>query len=282
MKKLFTILLSIMTFGIAHKTYGQINLIHTFENNVGFTSGLIDGEVNIFSESYPYPIGTYHFTEVDAENNTYTVRIYNGNFTLQSNKTYYLSAPEGYSLSSAYPTRKLFNSDDKYEFLVSLRKKDYTSYDNESQRLILEDENGGVIKDFGTAYSISPYYFIHVVNNQRRYMITKSVYDENKESKTTTEIYSVPGSGIPSGRIDQSAEYRTPPYPNPTNYTIFLPYLLKSGDFAIMNIYSINGQLIEQKQIGYDFDKIELDVSAFPKGIYLYEVNGQSNKFVVD
>ena len=48
-----------------------------------------------------------------------------------------------------------------------------------------------------------------------------------------------------------------------------------------MNIFNINGQLIESKKIGYDFDKILLDVSGYAKGMYIYEVKNVSNKFVV-
>ena len=49
-----------------------------------------------------------------------------------------------------------------------------------------------------------------------------------------------------------------------------------------MRISNIQGQLVELKQIDYVFDKIILNVSNYSKGVYIYEVNGVSNKFVVE
>ena len=51
---------------------------------------------------------------------------------------------------------------------------------------------------------------------------------------------------------------------------------------SIMNIFNTKGQLIEAKQIDFSFDKILLNISNYSKGVYLYEVNGISKRFVVD
>lgn len=48
-----------------------------------------------------------------------------------------------------------------------------------------------------------------------------------------------------------------------------------------MHIYSLTGQLLKAIQIDYNFDKIELDVSDFNVGEYIYEYKGISNKFNV-
>jgi len=71
-------------------------------------------------------------------------------------------------------------------------------------------------------------------------------------------------------------------YPNPAKTTINLPYRLKQGETSVMNIYNANGQLMETKKIDFVFDKIQLNVSGYTKGIYFYEVNGVSNKFIVN
>jgi len=71
-------------------------------------------------------------------------------------------------------------------------------------------------------------------------------------------------------------------YPNPANTTITLPYQLKQGEKSAMHIYNINGQLVETKQVDYVFDKILLNVSSYASGTYFYEVNGVSNKFIVN
>ena len=38
-----------------------------------------------------------------------------------------------------------------------------------------------------------------------------------------------------------------------------------------MNIYDINGRLIEQKPIGYHFNNIVLETSDYKAGTYIYE-----------
>ncbi|MDR1678374.1 MAG: T9SS type A sorting domain-containing protein [Prevotellaceae bacterium] len=71
----------------------------------------------------------------------------------------------------------------------------------------------------------------------------------------------------------------SPPYPNPANTIVTLPYKLAQGKTSVMNIYSTSGQLIESKQIDSVFDRILLNVSGYAKGIYLYEANDVSNRF---
>jgi hypothetical protein len=111
------------------------------------------------------------------------------------------------------------------------------------------------------------------VNNQ--FKLSMYNYDNN-----TTEIYSLPGTManvVPQigGNIFQS------PYPNPANSTITLPYQLKQGEISTMRIYNMDGQLIETKQIDSAFDKILLNVSNYRRGMYIYEVNGESKRFIV-
>jgi hypothetical protein len=70
-------------------------------------------------------------------------------------------------------------------------------------------------------------------------------------------------------------------YPNPATSFINLPFELNKGETSTMNIYDINGRLIEQKPIGYHFKNLELNVSNYKAGTYIYEYNGKSNRFVV-
>ena len=71
-------------------------------------------------------------------------------------------------------------------------------------------------------------------------------------------------------------------YPNPSKTIINLPYSLEKGQSAIMKIYKTNGQLIEQKLINSTFNKIRLNVNSYQSGVYIYEFNGISKKFVVN
>jgi len=85
-----------------------------------------------------------------------------------------------------------------------------------------------------------------------------------------------------SFRSAQADNLKRLPYPNPTNTAINLPYNLEKGETSVMRISSITGQLVEIIQIDFTADKILLNVSGYAKGVYLYEVNGVSNRFIVE
>jgi len=72
------------------------------------------------------------------------------------------------------------------------------------------------------------------------------------------------------------------PYPNPAKQIINLPYQLEKGKQATMKIVDINGKQIISKLIDSSFDKLLLDVSEYQKGLYMYEYNGKSGKFLVE
>ena len=95
------------------------------------------------------------------------------------------------------------------------------------------------------------------------------------------EIYSLPGN-MPNSITKFNSPNTQMPYPNPINTIINLPYILNDGQTSIMSIFNSNGQLIEQKQIDSVFDKILLNVESYQHGVYVYEYNGISNRFIVN
>jgi hypothetical protein len=52
-------------------------------------------------------------------------------------------------------------------------------------------------------------------------------------------------------------------YPNPAKTIIVLPYVLEKEQTSMIKIYKLNGQLVEQKQIDSDFDKLFLNVEFY-------------------
>ena len=257
--------MSVLTLAVLSAN-AQINLQHTFDGTVSANGG-------IQMEQDAYPANTYVSAAVSG--NSYVVKIYNGDYSLNTNNTYSFTPPTGYKVTGVSMSRKMFNSDDDYEFLVNYEKTDYVS-DNTRAKAILYNKSGGVIKDFGTAYSVYVYTYLHVINNTLRLMVTK--FDSNSNT-TKTEIYSVPGTPAASAPSLKAKEVQNA-YPNPANAEINLPYQLAQGE-ATMNIYNANGQLIESKVINSTSDRITLNVSGYVPGMYFYEVNGISNKFIV-
>ena len=257
----------------------QITLEHTFKNeNVSVMSGNVNGKPN-FSVEKLFPVGSFYLTEV--VNNSVHIKAYNPDYTLIIDKTYSLTPPTGYKVSHVWVFKKVFNTDDNYELLVTFSKISPVSNDNEACRLILYDSNRNVIKDFGAGHMFYIGNLVYIINNSCKVRIVRRLYSGGENFVDNTEIYSVPGDPSAYDAGNTSVDSFSSPYPNPANTYITLPYKLNEGEFAVMNIFNINGQLIETKKIGYDFDKILLDVSGYAKGMYIYEVKNVSNKFVV-
>ena len=270
-KKVFLISAMVVTLGLSQVANSQINLEKTFNESVSW-----NGSIHI--EQDAYPANTYYSAGVVG--NSYVVKVYNADYSLRTNNTYNFTPPAGYKVSSVSMSRKIFNTDDNYEFMVNYVRTDNT-LDNTREKVILHNQNGTIIKDFGSAYMVSVYPYPHIANNRFRLIVTKYYYNGSL-SDPQIEIYSLPGTPPVSTMSVKADEYQSSPYPNPANAVITLPYQLAAGETSVMNIYSINGQLIERKQIDSVFDKILLNVSNYAKGMYIYEVKGVSNRFVVE
>lgn len=251
MKKQFIIFLGLSL--IIGKVSAQLTLDHTF-------SGYL-------LRSYPYveePIGLYYNAGYFNSN---TFFLYNSNYTLY--KTVVVNLPSGYTLSSVSSLGKhIINTDDKAEFFVNAL---HSSTYQHVAKIINED--GTLIQDLGQASSC---FFggIYKIGDQLRLDIIKG------GSNYQTEVYICQGNynAVESFEIENSTMH---PYPNPTTTLINLPYHIDKGTVSTINIYNINGQLVDSYNIGGDFEMITIDVNNYAKGIYVYEYNGISNRFVV-
>ena len=247
-KTIFCLWATATVFLCTLTSMAQITLEHTFDEYVYFAGG------------------TYGDAGVFICQNEYNIKLYNTDYSLYKNIE--IIPPTGYSASIDYFTKKLFNDDNKIEFMVT-----FHSLTANMEKLCLCNEDGTILKDFGEARTIR--YSVYKVDEQWKLFLYK--YENENYA---VEIYSLPGkisNAVPQvgNNIFQS------PYPNPANSTITLPYQLNQGETSTMRIYNLNGQLIESKQIDATFDKILLNVSNYRKGLYLYEVNGVSKRFVV-
>jgi len=258
MKKIVFCLLataSMMLF--SQTTNAQINLEHTFEGSVRFS--------NTISSIVPYytsDLGDvdFYITYMDANQ----IKLYNIDYSLYKS----INLPAGYVVMyAAFFTKELFSNDNKIEFIAHICKEE-----GDGEKIIICNEDGMILKEFVNGYE--PFFsYIYKVNGQFKL----SMYNDNNN---TTEIYSLPGTM--SNAVPQTgSNIFQLPYPNPANSTITLPYQLKQGEISTMRIYNMNGQLIETKQIDSAFDKILLNVSNYRKGMYIYEVNGESKRFIV-
>lgn len=75
-----------------------------------------------------------------------------------------------------------------------------------------------------------------------------------------------------------------PAYPNPASKWITLPYIINDnqGAKAELQIFSIDGRLVERRSINANDRAVSINVENYAHGIYTYRINGVARKFVVE
>jgi len=199
------------------------------------------------------------------------LKFYDDNYSLL--KTVSINKPAGYSMGILLPSDKLFNSDNLLEFICV-----FTKYSPQDYQLKLFNENGILIKDFGSAYFMNPY----LIENGNTYKLLIRKYIVSGSSVIgSDEIYSLPGS-LPNKVSEINSSNLLNPFPNPTNDFLIIPNTLSNGTTAILKIYNQQGQLVDKKNIqGSYTNEIRLNTVNYTPGLYYYEYNGISNKFIV-
>lgn len=235
---LVAIVLTIGVLGLG-SVNAQINLLHTFEYDDDGNTPSANGMKDISRD------------DMDFSGYIYWNKIYNEDFSLR--KTIDIpAAPSGYVYGNSnlrYVSKKLFNQDDKLEFLISFRG-------NNNDIFGVYNEDGILLKEFtGNDYSIR-------LTPKGEYRLTIS-----NEYGGTQEIYSLPGKLSVASSVTKKATE--------------LAYKLRPGETATMKIYDAKGRLIDTKQVDYVFNKILLNTTNYSRGVYVYEINGLAKKFTV-
>jgi hypothetical protein len=55
---------------------------------------------------------------------------------------------------------------------------------------------------------------------------------------------------------------------------------LKNGQNGTLEVFEINGKTVTQKNVVGQNGEINLDITVLNEGVYIYIVNGQTNRFV--
>lgn len=243
--------------------YGQINLEHTFTSDKGAGSG-----VSFFITQTK---GIMYYSIGDTITNQ--IRFYNQDYSLYKSVT--INRPKGFTINVTLPSEQLFHSNNSIEFICYFLKGVTSGY---VSKLIIYDENGTIIKDFGLYNS---YMFPILISNGYFSKLNLRSVLMNANKQFVDEVYSLPGN-MPSNLPELKISRVKSAYPNPSKSTINLPYALGSNEVSNMRIFKENGQLVDQKIIDSMFDRIILNVESYEKGIYYYEYNGITNKFIVN
>lgn len=203
-----------------------------------------------------------------------SISIYNWNGSLY--RTVSVTPPSGYSVQTVLClSKKIINNDDKVEMCVVFVS---STTDNSSHKMWLINEDGTKLNDFGNAYSWSSGYASY--NGENHLNVYKVLIDENYNVSYTTIIYNCSGTGSLGVSQPNNTELGAA-FPNPANNTITLPYKLNNKVSSEIHIFDANGHLLSSIPVGAHFNEIKLDISSFPAGIYIYECDGITNRFVV-
>ena len=191
-----------------------------------------------------------------------TITIYNLDGTLYRQLAY-PKCPTGTTMTKLYLTTNLFNDNDSVEFFYKYNRG-YQSIDT----TIVSNENGNVLMSLpGEGLE---FFFSNSIGEH--FMLMEGVYGHS--------IYKI--NPIKTSISQTKIQLQKMPFPNPSKTTVNLPYQLSLGQQATMKIFDVNGKSIVTKQIDATSDRLQLDVSNYTKGMYLYEYNGKSGKFVVE
>jgi len=286
MKTFSKIFASIMLLISSSAVFAQIELVHSVHSlnsmHFYFSGTKIYSEIGDFlSRDFSgIPEGFFDII-IDKEKNTVSMNTYSNDFSSVTTKTVQLSSFDDYKIVDVDVSQHIFNNDDELEFIVTYQKKvyDYEQY-NEIQKLVLFDSKGNVIKDFGKAYMI---YWemecIYIINNQPYVVIGKVASDYSY----TNEIYSVPTTVNPNQLKSATLSNTTlSAFPNPAKTYVNLSYNVSGVEDAVMTITDASGRVVEQKTVNAMSDKLHLNVANYKRGMYFYEVQGYTGRFIVE
>ena len=244
-KNLFSLLLSTI---ITSYAFGQITLEKTYssENLQVYTNS---------TETFYYSVGQ----------NLSTIKIYNADYTLK--KQFTLASPVDISSYDNFILSKnIFNTDNLLE-IVTISG----NYPNYSIKIYNED--GVLVKDFGTGYQFEDEFDFHVYydtnSNKNKLRLFKS-------SSNSTEIYNLSTNSLTTKEITDKNKLTA--FPIPTNK--ILNIVNPNNGNNSLQVYDENGKIVINKLFTNSEKTISLDVEFLPNGLYLYKIGNFSSKFL--
>lgn len=278
----------------------QITLLHTFEGQVS----LVTYDYNNTYQNAQYLNGISYATTalyydnsfqeifrqgrwytLNLNNNTLVLSFWNENFQSAGTKSIAFPYIENYEVSSfsltgnTYST-KLFNDDDAVEYLVKYRLTNaYTSgksgreYVNMQEKLLLLKEDGTILYDFGTCNYFNEGYYVYYIGDIWMYTVQKGYYDWDSNIRSyQTDVYQI-NKQSPQG-LSQISPAHLPAYPNPAISEINIP----SPHAQDVRIYDMNGRLVDTRN--GNGDVVNVNVSSYPSGNYIYQTQENSGVFI--
>jgi hypothetical protein len=256
------IIFSLIASGlITNLSYGQATLERSYKTK----SFDYDNHNSFKTKS-----GINYFT---LDDNTNTLQFFDSNHDLY--KTVIIPVSSGYTLDYISTINDvLFNSDDLIEFIAFSG----SNTNSNIRKATLINENGVVLQEFG---------------NRQKALVIKGIGGTYKlitylepfgQIPATTDhafdVYSLPGTTLNSVTNKKIGENLLVGYPNPAANKIAITNPLKNGEKDVLEVFDINGKKVLQINISGGNPEINLDITDLTRGIYIYRINGNTNKFI--
>jgi hypothetical protein len=252
----------ITTFGISVVTFGQATLEHSYQ-----TKKWQYEQTNAFKTD----AGLNFYTLDDS---TGILLVYNASHNLI--KTINIPIPSGYTINYLYGiTDKLFNADALIEFIICFN---YENGGDNPDILTLINENGTILQQYGNK---SEAYFIKGTGGAFKMITVSNPYSQFPTVNNFFEydVYSLPGTTL-NVLQNKSAENSFFGFPNPTENKIAITNNLENGQIGTLEVFDTNGKKVMQKNVFGENGEINLDVTELSNGVYIYKLNGQTNRFI--
>lgn len=250
----------IATALISNMSFGQAILEHSYKTKVWDYDN---------HNSFKTKSGINYFTLDD----TNTLQFFDSSHNLF--KTMVIPISSGFKLSSISTINDvLFNSDDLIEFIVF-----FESNTSNIRKATLINENGVVLQEFGNRQEA---FVIKGIEGGYKLITYLDPYNDMDLSTTHFffDVYDLPGTTlntVSNRKIDENSFIG---YPNPALNRIAITNPLKNGENEMLEVFDINGKRVLQKKIFGGSTEIILDVTNLTRGVYIYSVNGKTNKFI--
>lgn len=250
MKKVLSIIVCI----VSSVAFGQITLEHAYTTD-GYNN-------SVKTYGFHTDSGLYYYTMNETQGK---VLIYDSSHNLYKSVTLNLGAD--FRIRAVYlATDKLFNTNANIEFIV-------VSDSNSSflNKMTLFDEDGANLFEFGDRWDAACF-----KNSDTNY---KLITATEKDSPNLYEVYNLPGT---LSVAQQEMLLGNPffGFPNPASNSIAIVNSLPNGENDKLEVFDNNGKKVIEKNVTGNNAEIYLDIENLNSGVYIYKLNGQTNRFI--
>ena len=245
-------------------SFSQATLLHSFANHGSRIHPVFQQSIREYVCEV-LPEVSYVLGEYDDTGALRGFSVYDAGFELTKEIPFtlngsWITSYTGFNVVIA--GKHLFNTDDKVEIGLCVTSK----YSGATKTVFINEDGEILFCEDGLLLN-----GVYRVGDELRFDVLD--FSDNN----SLEIYATQGNLS----AEEMVITQQSPYPNPAKLMIALPYTL-DGKSTEMHVYDSQGRLVDTKKLSPDADRIHLNVSFYAPGIYIYEYNGVSQKFIVE